>query len=52
MNNVRIYIVVEMDSLNKTFDYYSIQDGNRMIVEWEEINWSRQRQKEKMNKKL
>lgn len=27
-------IVVEMDSLNKTLDYYSIQDGNSVIAEW------------------
>lgn len=27
-------IVVEMDSLNKTLDYYSIQDGNSVIVDW------------------
>lgn len=27
-------IVVDMDSLNKTLDYYSIQDGNSVIVEW------------------
>lgn len=27
-------IVVEMDSLNKKLDYYSIQDGNSVIAEW------------------
>ncbi|XP_031640761.1 tubulin-specific chaperone E [Contarinia nasturtii] len=27
-------IVVDMDSLNKTLDYYSIQDGNSVIAEW------------------
>lgn len=27
-------IVVEMDSLNKTLDFYSIQDGNSVIAEW------------------
>lgn len=25
-------IVVEMDSLNKTLDYYSIQDGNSIVL--------------------
>lgn len=27
-------IVVDMDSLTKTLDYYSIQDGNSVIAEW------------------
>lgn len=27
-------IVVDMDSLNKTLDFYSIQDGNSVIAEW------------------
>lgn len=27
-------IVVNMDSLNKTLDFYSIQDGNCVIAEW------------------
>lgn len=27
-------IVVDMDSLTKTLDFYSIQDGNSVIAEW------------------
>lgn len=27
-------IVVDMDSLNKTLNFYSIQDGNSVIAEW------------------
>lgn len=27
-------IVVNMDSLSKTLDFYSIQDGNCVIAEW------------------
>lgn len=27
-------IVVDMDGLNKTLDFYSIQDGNSVIAEW------------------
>lgn len=27
-------IIVDMDSLNKKLDFYSIQDGNSVIAEW------------------
>lgn len=27
-------IMVDMDCLNKTLDFYSIQDGNTVVAEW------------------